>query len=61
MDISAIGAASIDLSMGKAQTNVEVEMLKKTMNLEKVMAASLIESMQTAAPRSFGHRLDVLA
>lgn len=58
MDLAAIGAASIQMSLAKTQQAVDVTMVKKAMDIQETQAAALIDSLQNAGP-SFGHRIDV--
>lgn len=64
MEIEAIAAASIGMSMAKTAAAVDIAMTKKVMDFQETMAANLIESLESAVPTlppSFGHKLDVLA
>lgn len=58
MELSAVGAASIEMSLASTQQAVGLTMVKKTMDLQEAQAAALNQMMQQAAP-SFGHLLDV--
>ena len=62
MDVDAIARASMSLSSARMEEAVEVAMLKKAMEMEQMIAAQLIQSLQAVPPPpvSFGHKLDVL-
>jgi len=59
MDISAIAAASTNISLMRVQQDVGTTMLKKAMDMQQTASDTLIQSMNTVAP-SFGHQLDIL-
>ena len=59
MDISAIAAASTNISLMRVQQDVGTTMLKKAMDMQQTASDTLIKSMNTVAP-SFGHQLDIL-
>ncbi len=64
MEIEAIAAVSMEMSMAKTAAAVDIAVTKKVMDLQQTMAAGLIESLESAIPAppsSFGHKLDVLA
>ncbi len=58
MDLSAVGAASIDMHMAQTMQAVDIAMAKQIMDLQEAQGAALGEMMQSAAP-SFGHLLDI--
>ena len=63
MEIGDIAAISIGMSMANTATSVDIAVAKKAMEMEQVLAAQLLQSLEAAvptAPVSFGHRLDVL-
>lgn len=60
MDLSAVGAYSIEMNLAQVQQAVGVSMLKGAMEVQETQAVQLIESLQAAVP-SFGHQLDILA
>ncbi|MCI9576794.1 MAG: putative motility protein [Clostridiales bacterium] len=62
IDVSAIAAASIGMSMAQTQQAASISVMKKVMDSQETQAAALIENLQAANPApSFGHQLDVLA
>lgn len=56
-----IAAASIGMSLAKTQQQASLIMTKKTMDLQEVATANLLEMMQTSAPMPPGQRLDIRA
>lgn len=58
MDLAAIGAMSIDMSMSNLQQSVNISVMKGAMEVQQTQATALIESIQSM-PVSFGHRLDM--
>lgn len=64
MEIEDIAAVSMGMSMAEAANALDVAVTKKAMEMEQMMAAQLLQSLEAAMPTrpvSFGHRLDVLA
>lgn len=60
MDVSAVGAATIDMHLSNTQRDVGIAMVDKVMDLQEVQMAQMIEMMETAVPPSFGHQLNIL-
>jgi len=61
VDIDAIAGISMARSMSETADAVELVMLKRAMEMEQMIAAQLLQSLQAVAPpASFGHKLDVL-
>lgn len=56
-----IAAASIGMSLAKTQQQASLIMTKKTMDLQEVATANMLEMMQNAAPRVPSQRLDIRA
>lgn len=62
MDVTAIGAATIDWKMAQTQQAVQVSLLDKSMDSQSALMQEMVQDFQAANPvPSFGHRLDVLA
>ena len=64
MEIEDIAALSMNRSMAAASTSVDIAVTKKVMELEQVLAAQMLASLEATMPTrlaSFGHKLDVLA
>ena len=62
MEIEEIAAISMGMSMSNAATAIDVAVTKKAMEMEQLMAAQLLQSLEAAiptAPVSFGHKLDI--
>lgn len=60
MDISAIAAASIDMSMSQVQQQASVSVAKKAMGFQETQAAQVLDMLNDIpAPVSYGHQLDV--
>ena len=62
MDLSSIGAASIDMHLAQTQQSVSVAMLKKAMDTTTAQNEQMIDSLRNtvSAPLS-GHLLDTYA
>ena len=64
MEIEDIAAVSMGMSMANAATSLDIVTTKKAMEMEQLIAAQLLQSLEAAVPTppvSFGHKLDVLA
>ena len=64
MEIEDIAAISMGMKMAEAATSVDIAVTKKAMEMEQLIAAQLLQSLEAALPTSlasFGHKLDVLA
>jgi len=63
MEIDAIPAVSMAMSNSEAAASIDIAVTKKAMEMEALMAAQILQSLQAAVPASltsFGHKLDVL-
>jgi hypothetical protein len=66
MDVSGVGSPSASMiSTVATKTEVNVAVQKKEMEMEKEMAAKLVESMEQSAPKpdatgSVGNNIDVI-
>jgi hypothetical protein len=64
MEIDEIAAVSMGMSMANASASLDIAVTKKAMEMEQLMAAQLLQSLEAALPTppvSFGHKLDVWA
>ena len=64
MEIEDIAAVSIGMRMADAAASMDIAVTKKAMEMEQLLAAQLLKSLEAAvptAPVSFGHKLNVLA
>lgn len=61
MDVSSIGAASVEMHLAQTINQVSITMLKKAMDMTENQSAALIETLNAANPVSFGHALDTYA
>ncbi len=57
MDLSSIGALSIQMHMGQVQQAANISLLRKAMDLQESQTDALVQSLQSAVPPS-GHVLD---
>lgn len=58
MDISAVGAASIEMSMAKTQQTVDIFVAKEAMAMAENQSAELIADLQQMIS-SFEHSFDI--
>lgn len=62
MDLSSIGAVSIDMHLAQTQQSVSVAMLKKAMDTTTAQSEQMIDSLRNTIPAPlFGHLLDTYA
>jgi hypothetical protein len=64
LEIEDIAAVSMGMSMANAATSLDIATVKKAMEMEQLITAQLLQSLEAAVPTppvSFGHKLDVLA
>lgn len=64
MEIEDIAAVSMGMHMAETAASVDIAVTKKAMEMEQMLAAQMLRSLEAALPTppvSFGHRLDVLA
>jgi|GEM_PF-3526384 len=64
MEIEEIAAVSMGMKMAETEAAVNIAVVKQAMQMEQLIAAQLIQSLEAAvptAPASFGHKLNVLA
>lgn len=59
MEVSAIGAASIQMHMGETMQAVSIAMLRKVMQSQQGEAAALLEQLEAAAPQLPERLLDI--
>lgn len=58
MDFYGIAQMSMNMSLAKTQSAVQLSLLKKSMDSQEASMALLLEGMPQQ-PVSFGHKLDV--
>lgn len=60
---NSIAAASVSMSQAKVQTSVDIALMKKSMDQQEEMAATLIQDMMSSipAPAGTGNFIDILA
>ena len=64
MEIEDIAAVSMGMHMADATASMDIAVTKKAMEMEQLMAARMLQSLEAAVPTrplSFGHKLDVYA
>ena len=64
MEIEDIAAVSMGMRMSETAAAVDIAVTKKAMEMEQLLAAQMLQSLEAAlpaAPLSFGHKLDVFA
>ena len=64
MEIEDIAAISTGMKMAEAAASVDIAVTKKAMEMETMLAAQMLQSLEAAIPTtpvSFGHKLNVLA
>ena len=59
MDVSAIGAASIERKLASVRQAAGISVMKKAMDAESAALSFVVVSLEAAAP-SFGRSLDIL-
>lgn len=59
MDLSAAGAVSVQMHMGKTMQAVSVAMMRKVMQSQQVEAAALLEQLEAATPQLPDQLLDI--